>query len=188
MISLRETIVVEGKDDVSAVRKAADANVIATHGYGISEETIDLIRSAYEKTGIIIFTDPDHAGLSIREKLTSLFPEAKQAYLAPKQARKKGDLGIENATPQDIEAALLAVVSSVKKKEDTLRVTAEDLDRLGLTGKPDSARLREEVGALLGIGYANGKTFLRRLETMGITPAALEKAAERVYNEEKAEN
>ena len=54
---IEQTIVVEGKDDVSAVLAAVDANVLWTHGYGINQNTLDLIKAAYERTGIIIFTD-----------------------------------------------------------------------------------------------------------------------------------
>ncbi|MCQ2553838.1 MAG: ribonuclease M5, partial [Clostridia bacterium] len=60
-MNIKETIVVEGKDDETAVLAAVDANIIITHGYGIRPQTIELIKKAYETTGIIIFTDPDHA-------------------------------------------------------------------------------------------------------------------------------
>ena len=43
-MTLKETVVVEGKDDMAAVLRAVDANVICTSGYGISQETIELIR------------------------------------------------------------------------------------------------------------------------------------------------
>ena len=38
-IVIKEAVVVEGRDDISAVSRAADALVIATHGFGISKET-----------------------------------------------------------------------------------------------------------------------------------------------------
>ena len=33
---IREVIIVEGRDDIDAVQKAVSADIIATHGYGIS--------------------------------------------------------------------------------------------------------------------------------------------------------
>ena len=168
MDRIKESIIVEGKDDESAVRKAVDCNVICTHGYGISEATINLIKAAYESCGIIIFTDPDHAGLSIRNKLTSLFPEAKHAYLTKNQAYKEGDIGIENAAPEDIRRALEAVASADAGGKSLF--TESDMMRLGLSGNPDSANKRAELGEKLGIGYANSKTFLRRLQYLGISP------------------
>jgi ribonuclease M5 len=179
MIRVNETIVVEGKDDEAAVRRAdADANIITTSGYGLSEETILRIRAAYERTGIVIFTDPDHAGRSIRDRLTQLFPAAKQAYLAAKEARKKDDLGIENASPEAIERALRIACGDAEEQEPREPVTLSDLERLGLAGRSDSARKREEAGARLGIGYANAKAFLRRLNGLGIPLAELTAALE----------
>lgn len=53
---IREVIIVEGRDDIDAVQKAVSADIIATHGYGISASTLDRIRRAYETRGIIILT------------------------------------------------------------------------------------------------------------------------------------
>ncbi len=173
MDRIKESIIVEGKDDESAVRKAVECNVICTHGYGISEATINLIKAAYESCGIIIFTDPDHAGLSIRNKLRSLFPDAKHAYLTKNQAYKEGNIGIENASPDDIRRALDAVASKDAKeapKGAKAVFTEADMMRLGLSGSPDSANKRAELGEKLGIGYANSKTFLRRLQYLGVSP------------------
>ncbi len=203
MICVKETIIVEGKDDAAAVRKAAAAHILTTSGYGLSEETIAVIRTAYERTGIVILTDPDHAGRSIRTRLTELFPDAKHAYLAAKDARKGGDLGVENAGPAAIEKALRASGCTLaaegsetpcdaengadgefsrkdgKNRAEGLSgrpVTPSDLERLGLAGGPGSAALREKTGARLGVGYANAKTFLRRLRSFGITAEELEEA------------
>ena len=43
---IKEIIVVEGKDDERAVKQAADAEVIITSGYGITEETFRKIEFA----------------------------------------------------------------------------------------------------------------------------------------------
>ncbi len=178
-----QTIVVEGRDDMSAVLAAADANVIWTNGYGIRPETLDLISAAYEKTGIVIFTDPDHAGRQIRERLTELFPQAKQAHLTQSQAEKDGDIGIENASPDGILKALAAAgcledgsIPSVAKGHAP--VTMEDLISLGLAGTDCSSQKRAAAGAALGIGTANSKTFLKRLAFMDIGLEELRKAAE----------
>ena len=69
---IKEVIIVEGRDDIDAVQKAVNADIIATHGYGISAATLERIRHAYQTRGIIILTDPDHAGSRIRKRLTEL--------------------------------------------------------------------------------------------------------------------
>lgn len=165
-MTIKETIVVEGKDDESAVLAALDANIIITHGYGINNSILELIKAAYEKTGIIIFTDPDHAGEEIRKRLTNLFPNAKHAYLTRDEAEKQGDIGIENASPESIISALQK--AHALQKESSEEFTMDDLFDLGLTGYPDSAAKRKELGKKLGIGNANARTFLKRLNYMGI--------------------
>ena len=191
---VRQTIVVEGRDDMSAVLAAVDANVLWTHGYGITQQTLDLISAAYEKTGIVIFTDPDHAGRQIRERLTRLFPKAKHAYLTQSQAEKSGDIGIENAKPADILRALEAACCEIEtgdsetgdgpvkigdgsrlhnginwKNENQNRPRFQDLVERGLAGGEGSAQKRARAGAALGIGTANARTFLRRLNSFGIS-------------------
>lgn len=165
---INEVIVVEGRDDEAAVLRAVDAPVICTHGYGISSQTIENIRNAYQRRGIILFTDPDHAGKSIRNKLTALFPEAKQAYLTQGEAERNGDIGIENASPDAILRALHAAGRS-KRAEEADLPDADDLFALGLCGLPDSAARRECVGRILGIGTGNAAAFGKKLIRMGIS-------------------
>ena len=177
-MKIKETVVVEGRDDESAVLAAVSANTICTHGYGIRPEVLDIIRTAYETVGIIIFTDPDHAGLKIRERLLKLFPDAKQAFLTREQAEKDGDIGIENAKPEAILNALQAAGGTFSEglfcrfsscTEDIKHVTMEDMIKLGLAGSSGSSALRAKVGAILGTGSANSKTFLKRLDFMNIS-------------------
>ena len=178
---IKEVVVVEGRDDEVAVLAAVDACVICTSGYGIRMESLELIETACKRTGIVILTDPDHAGESIRRKLSKKFPEAKQAYIARGDASKDGDVGVENAPPAAIIKALEAALCTEEAPgagciEDAL--SREDLTALGLSGRSDSAKLRSSVGSILGIGSANAKTFLKRLRAFGISREELEKACE----------
>ena len=106
MESIAEIIVVEGRDDQAAIKRAIDTETIATHGYGISKDTWELIEKAYNTRGIIIFTDPDFAGKEIRRRIKERFPNAKEAFLDRKDATKGDDIGIENAKPAAILEAL----------------------------------------------------------------------------------
>ena len=76
---IRETVIVEGRDDTINLKRAVDCFTIETHGFGIKRETWETIEKAYRERGIIIFTDPDHSGEEIRRKLTEAFPDAGQA-------------------------------------------------------------------------------------------------------------
>ena len=71
-----EVIIVEGKSDVAAIRRAVEADCLITGGFSLSPELLGQIDAAYRRRGIIIMTDPDSAsGFQRRDML--LFPGRK---------------------------------------------------------------------------------------------------------------
>lgn len=175
---IKEIIVVEGKDDIVAVKNAVDAEVIATGGYGYKEDFIEKLKVISEKRGIIFLTDPDYAGEKIRRDLSKHITNYKQAFLPRGKALKKGDVGVENARKEDIiEAIEKARPIITEKREEFIK---EDLVELGLIGGLNSRSKRELLGDLLGIGYGNSKQFLNRLNNFGITKEEFIEAMERM--------
>lgn len=170
----REVIVVEGKSDMARVSQAVDADMIATEGFVLRPAVLSAIKNAYEKRGIIILTDPDGPGERIRARLAALFPRALHAFVPKEEARTETDVGIEDASPEAIRRALEKVRPCTM--EDTARFSMADLFRAGLSGRADSAARRDAVGAALGIGYGNSKTFLKRLNRFGVTREEWERA------------
>jgi len=164
---LKEIIVVEGRDDQAAINRAVEADTIATHGFGIRKETWDLIQRAYNERGLIIFTDPDFSGEEIRKKLNAKFPNAKNAYLGVEEATKKGNVGIENASVENIIKALDSAKYTLMEKRQEF--TLEDLREHGLSGEQGAAERRTKLGKSLGIGYGNSHAFLKKLNQFGIS-------------------
>lgn len=163
---IKEIIVVEGRDDEAAVKRAVEAETIATHGFGIKQETFARIEKAYTERGIIIFTDPDFAGEKIRKRLSERFPKAKHAFLPREEALKDGDVGIENASPQSIREALDKVRPVLADKR--FEFMQVDMFDFGLVGIPGASESRDKLGKRLGIGYGNSKVFQNRLNQYGI--------------------
>ncbi len=163
---IKEIIVVEGRDDEAAVKRAVEAETIATHGYGIKRETFTRIEKAYAERGIIIFTDPDFAGEKIRKRLSERFPEGKHAFLPREEATKDGDIGIENAGPESIRTALNKARPVMLEKRNEFQ--PEVMLEYGLVGISGAAERRDKLGQRLGIGYGNSKVFLNRLNQYGI--------------------
>ncbi|CCQ93251.1 Ribonuclease M5 [[Clostridium] ultunense Esp] len=164
---IKEIIIVEGKDDITAVKGAVEAEVIATGGFGYDKKFIENLKIIAEKRGIIILTDPDYAGEKIRKNLSKYIKNCKHAFLPQGKALKKGDVGVENATKEDIAKAIKKARPIImKKREEFIK---EDLIELGLIGSLNSQRKRETLGNILGIGYGNSKQFLNRLNNFGIT-------------------
>ena len=174
---LKEVIIVEGKMDTVAVKRALECDTIETGGFALRPQTLKQIEAAYKKRGIIILTDPDGSGERIRKFLTERFPGARQAFVPKKDARVPDDVGIEQAKPE----AILLALSKVHHHEYNPDVA--DLRDNGLSGSPEASRKRDLLGAELGIGYGTAKTFLRRLNTYGVTREEFERALEKVKEE-----
>jgi len=173
---LQEVLVVEGKMDTVAIRKALEADTIETGGFTLASHTLKQIEAAYKKRGIIILTDPDGAGERIRRFLTERFPEAGQAFVPKLQATAHNDVGIEQAQPEAILAALAKVRHHEYRPQAEFNIM--DLFANGLSGGKDASARRDALGAYLGIGYGNVKRFLERLNHYGITRAEFQKALE----------
>ena len=107
-MKIREIIVVEGKDDTVAIKRAVEADTIETNGAAINDKTIQKIKLAAEKRGVIIFTDPDFPGEKIRKTIIEHVPNCKHAFLPKDQAKQKNGrkIGVEHAKLDDIRAAL----------------------------------------------------------------------------------
>ena len=175
---IKEILIVEGKADVIAVKRAVEADCITTGGFHITRRTLENISAAYDKRGIIILTDPDSAGENIRNFLSKKFPEVKHAYIPRDEATANNDVGIEQASPESIRKALSKVRTlEVNPHEE---FTAAEMVKFNLAGGVDSSKLRDKIGAALGIGYGNVKTFVRRLNNYGVTRAEFLEAVKNV--------
>ena len=166
---IKEIIVVEGRDDTKKIKMAVDADTIETNGSAIDETVLKEIEKAHALRGVIVLTDPDFPGGKIRETIIQRIPTVKHAFVRKEdcQSPKGGSLGIEHASPKIIQAALKNVQTPY------FETKADQLDSfclaLGLIGQPGSAELRKQLSDLLGIGYANGKQFVKRIRMFQIS-------------------
>lgn len=167
IILIKEVIVVEGRDDITAVKKAVDAEIIATSGFGINAKIIDRIKEAQKRKGVIVLTDPDFAGEKIRSIISKRVKGVKHAYIAQEDGLKDGDIGVENASPEVILKALESAKITLEEKKENF--TMEDMFYSKLTGSSDSKKRRIILGKELGIGYGNANQMLSRLNNYGIT-------------------
>lgn len=171
---IKEIIVVEGKSDISAVKKAVDAEVISTSGLGINDKIINVIKKASKNKGIIILTDPDYPGKKIRNILSSEIENCKHAFIPREKANKKGNIGVENASSEQIREALSNAKAELS--ENRQEFTNRDLVFYELIGNDNASKRRGKIGDEIGIGYLSAKQFLKRLNSFGITREELEAA------------
>lgn len=175
---IKEVIVVEGRDDITAVKRAVDAEIIAVGGFGINKKVIDRIKEAQKRKGVIVLTDPDFAGEKIRSIISKRVPGIKHAYIGREEGTKDGDIGVENAEPDAIIRALEKAKITMEEKREEFAIT--DLIFFKLSADPKAKIRRELVGRELGIGYGNANQMLSRLNNYGITKEEFVKAIEKI--------
>lgn len=178
---IKEVIVVEGRDDVTAVKKAVDAEFIITSGFGINAKIIDRIKEAQKRKGVIVFTDPDFAGEKIRSIIAKRVKGVKHAYISQEDGFKDGDIGVENAKPEAILRALEGAKVTLEEKKETY--TMDEMFHFKLTGAIDSKKRRIILGSELGIGYGNAAQMLSRLNNYGIDEEEFVKAIKKIQSE-----
>ncbi|MOA19033.1 Ribonuclease M5 [compost metagenome] len=139
------------------------------------------IALANERRGVIIFTDPDHAGERIRKIVARHAPGCKHAFLPQEKALYKGDIGIENASPDAIRQALSEL--RTESGDESGEISWDDLIEAGLIVHPDASNRRLIIGKLLGIGYANGKQFYKRCTSFRISKAEFTAALRKMEEE-----
>lgn len=176
MIKLNEAVIVEGRYDKILLRGFINAPIIETGGFRVfkDKEKQKLIRKLSETRGIIIMTDSDSAGFVIRNFLRGIVPAGKIKHCYIPQIRgkekrkaevsKEGYLGVEGLDEKTIiEALERSGVNICSKSAETKfeEITKADFYELGLSGKENSAKLREKLLKKLGMPtYLSANAFL----------------------------
>lgn len=184
---IKEVIVVEGKDDTTAIKRAVDADTIETNGSAISKETLMKIQHAQDKRGVIVFTDPDYPGRRIRAIIEEHVPSVKHAFLSKEKtiAKNGKGLGIEHAKDEDIRLALESVYTPKSDTDVAEDIPLEILVKGKLIGHPNSKERRTRIGEHLKIGYTNGKQLQKRLSIFQISIQQVEEAILQLDTEDK---
>ncbi|TDL30434.1 ribonuclease M5 [Jeotgalibacillus sp. S-D1] len=184
-MKIKEIIVVEGRDDTTAVKRAVDADTIETNGSAVPDSVLESIQHAQLKRGVIILTDPDYPGQRIRQIVQDYVPGCKHAFIDRQDAlRKKGrGLGVEHASPGIIREALKHAHTMAEAPLE--QISKQDLIEAGLVGGPKAKSRREALGIRLNIGYANGKQLYNRLLMFQISQDEFIREMSRILQEEQ---
>ena len=143
-MKINEIIVVEGRDDVTAVKRVADAQIIQLNGFsGLTVKSINKLKALSERNDLILLTDPDYAGKKIRAVIEKNIPNIKHAFVSRKNAPKKDNIR---------EALSHILVSKNSKKVKNTTFTIEDLIENGLCSGKGSKEKRVMLGDILNIG------------------------------------
>ena len=178
-IKIKEIIVVEGRDDITAIKRVVDAHIIALNGFSaLSKKTINKIVELSKNNDLILFTDPDFAGKKIRDTLKKYIPNIKHAFISQKNATKNDNIGVENANDESILEALKNVITANQNIEN--RFSIEDLIDNGFVSGSNAKERRIMLGDILKIGYYNAKQLLKALNSFNISREQFEKTVEEI--------
>ncbi len=115
--------------------------------------------------------------------IAAQIPNCKHAYIPRDKANLKGDIGVENASPEDIREALKNARAEIT--DNRIEFTNDDMIYYQLVGSDNASKRRSKLGDELGIGYCSAKQFLKRLNNYGISREELEEAIEKYLDTEE---
>ena len=188
---IQEAIAVEGRYDKNTLSQVVDTLIIETRGFGIFKdpERMALLQKAAQRRGLIVLTDSDGAGFVIRSRIKGAIPAKylKHAYIPDvygkerrkRRAGKEGKLGVEGMPPQVLEEVLRRAGATFLEENGPEKggaaLTKGDLFTAGLTGRPDSARRRQELLRRMSLPeHMSANALLEVLNTCYSLPEALE--------------
>ena len=178
-LKINEIIVVEGRDDITAIKRVVDAHIIALNGFSaLSEKTINKIVELSKNNDLILFTDPDFAGKKIRDTLKRYIPNIKHAFVSQKDATNNNNIGVETANDEAILEALKNVITANQDGKNRFNIS-DLIDNRFVSGSNAKER-RIMLGDILKIGYYNAKQLLKALNSFNISKEQFEEAVEEI--------
>ena len=158
-------IIVEGISDVAFLSSFIESEFVHTNGYTIPKEEVEFALKVSETKSIIVLTDSDDAGKTIRERINKLIPNVINVSLDIEKCNKKGKHGVAEATKEEVINKLAPYKSL--ESVDRGNLTTIDLYKLGLIGE-NSKKRRELVVKQLKLGICDSKKMIRRLNFLKI--------------------
>ena len=193
MLSFSQTIIVEGKYDKARLREIVASSVISIDGFDIykNEAKRAVIRRLASEAGIIVLMDSDSAGNRLRNhiksiagegaKITNLYiPEVYGKERRKASASKEGKLGVEGMDIEVLKEILVGAANGLPKETEKQNsrtpngrpyneITGQKLFELGLAGKADSKKKRQEICKKNGLPInLSAKQFLEIINVLRI--------------------
>lgn len=160
MIKIKEAVIVEGKYDKIKLSALIDSPIIETNGFRIFKDRkkAALLKKLASSRGIIILTDSDSAGFVIRSHikgivgggrvLNAYIPEILGKEKRKSHPSKENLLGVEGVADEYILNALKKCGATILDGSDCptgKQITKTDLYNAGLSGRDNSALLRQKL-------------------------------------------
>ncbi len=162
MIKVSMPIIVEGRYDKITLENVVDTVIIPTNGFSVfkDREKLSVIKEMSERTGIIIMTDSDNAGMMIRNRIKNACKNGRVIdiyipQITGKERRKntpskQGLLGVEGMSADILREAFsrfnIDYGEADARKE---KITKSQFFSSGLSGRKESAVKRKSFARFL---------------------------------------
>lgn len=200
MITLKQTVIVEGKYDKIRLQSLLNAFILPTNGFQIfqDKEKRILIRRLAHETGIVVLTDSDKAGQLIRNHIKSIAKGGKiwNAYIPEilgKEQRKTlpskaGTLGVEGMPTHVLKEALhrAGVMEGTPRK--LAHLTKANLMLDGLSGGKNSYEKRQKLLKILKLPSSLSANALLELLNATTTEEEYRSLLEKLEEKEEPHN
>ena len=160
-------IVVEGTSDSSYLSSFIDALFIETNGYDIKSGDLDFLVNCHKK--IIILTDSDEAGDTIRDRLIKKLPDSVNIKVNSNKCNKNGKHGVAECEKQEILNVLNEHFIETKNNQNVLVLK----DLISLTNGQNE--IKKSISNFYHLGTTKNKEMLRRLNALGITKTRIKR-------------
>ena len=205
MLKIKEAIIVEGNYDKIKLSSCVDALILTTDGFGVfkNREKLELIRTLAEQIGVILLTDADRAGFTIRnyvkqgigkDKLKHAYiPDIKGKEKRKDTPSKEGLLGVEGMEKELLIDALLKAGATVEGEEasgapsgaEGRLLTKLDLYQDGFAGGADSAQKRRALLRALHLPQRLSANMMIDVVNTALGYDAYRKAASKIREKEQ---
>lgn len=161
--TINEVVIVEGKTDTQKLQKLFNVKTIETNGSALNKQTINLIKQAATKYGVILFFDPDYQGNKIRKEVAKHLDVYKECFIQQKDIKPNmKKFGVAEASDEAIINAFENHVTNFSNYKESLSW----IDYLNFN--LDTKEKRLKVCNYLNISYANHKQLFKKLNLLGI--------------------
>lgn len=160
-------IVVEGTGDSSYLSSFIDAFFLETNGYDIKDEDIDFLNHSNKK--IIVLTDSDEAGESIRERLNRKLPDAINIRVNSNKCNKNGKHGVAECEKEEILNVLKEHFISTKPNKTN--ITLKDLISI-TNGRKE---IKKSISSFYHLGTTKNKEMINRMNILGLDIESIKK-------------
>jgi len=153
-------LVVEGKDDKAFLSSFITSEIVFVNGMEINESVISYLKSSNKN--IYILTDPDSAGVEIRNKIKKSIPSAIDIFVNKNDCNKHNKHGVAEANKTVVEQLL-------KPYETAFIDSANEIDlnflySLGVFNNGGKQKILDKYN----LGFCSTKQMIKRLNSLSV--------------------